>query len=153
MAGQKNSHRTHFTIDNNFDNNPQRHRWTQDDTPHGKIQENSDLVDVYGHWWTERGELQNRRLQVRFLSHLPLNSGFVCDTHCRSFSFDLVSSKMAPSRPPTVRRASGRRRGISTSSCPAWHSVLALVAPCAGASRPERPPTHEGANRHRISRT
>jgi hypothetical protein len=58
-------------IDNNSDNNPQRHRWTQDDTAYREIQQNSYVVDVYGQWWTKRGELQNRRLQVRFLSHLP----------------------------------------------------------------------------------
>src|SRR5262245_34131166 len=29
------------------------------------------------HQWTKRGELQNRRLQVRFLSHLPLVPEFM----------------------------------------------------------------------------
>jgi hypothetical protein len=31
------SHRTRFTIDNNADNNPRRHRWTQDDTTYREI--------------------------------------------------------------------------------------------------------------------
>jgi hypothetical protein len=34
--------------------------------------ENSWLKDDYGRLWTIGSALQNRRLQVRFLSHLPL---------------------------------------------------------------------------------
>jgi hypothetical protein len=33
--------------------------------------------DGYGRLWTRGSALQNRRLQVRFLSHLPLSDGFI----------------------------------------------------------------------------
>jgi hypothetical protein len=36
-----------------------------------KDRENSASLDTRQQQWTERGELQNRRLQVRFLSQLP----------------------------------------------------------------------------------
>ena len=32
VAGREKSNRSSVMIDNNVDNNPQRHRWTQDDT-------------------------------------------------------------------------------------------------------------------------
>jgi hypothetical protein len=38
VTSQEGSHRTRFMIDNNSDNNPRRHRRTQDDTPAGKSQ-------------------------------------------------------------------------------------------------------------------
>jgi hypothetical protein len=74
VARQEHAQSTHRAIDNNADNNPLRHRQTQDDNAYFKMQQNSALEDVYEHQWTERGELHNRRALVRFLSHLPRKS-------------------------------------------------------------------------------
>jgi DNA invertase Pin-like site-specific DNA recombinase len=43
-------------------------------------------VDTGKHQWTKRGELQNRRLQVRFLSHLPRFSLISCGLEPLSLS-------------------------------------------------------------------
>jgi len=34
-------------------------------------------LDIRGRVWTARRVLQNRRVQVRFLSHLPVNAEFM----------------------------------------------------------------------------
>ena len=58
--------------------------------PSGDIQRHR----MNAHKLTNSG-LQNRRLQVRFLSHLPLNSGFVHDTQSRFFVSAPVSAPLS----------------------------------------------------------
>jgi hypothetical protein len=67
------------------------------------------------HKFTNPG-LQNRRVQVRFLSHLPLLSGFVCEARAGFLSLPQYLPHYPRNTPPKSRSIASRA-GLRISAC------------------------------------
>ncbi len=65
--------------DDKVDDNEHGRRETTTDERKGKTSNFSRMMVFDERLYTSCAELQNRRLQVRFLSHLPLNGEFMGD--------------------------------------------------------------------------